>query len=138
MVERRTLGQDNSLSPSPAHPSHTRNITLSRIKCKRYIFIKKCVSAYICIMSIQHKGFAFHKGWRERKGNKTKKTKNQQSNTKDKQSVTGTQLLAELSYGRHCIQPSFEFFTNDTVFAINLYTSGAKVFPPNPYYALLL
>ena len=45
------------------HLSHTRNITLSRIKCERYIFIKKCVrlfievrryvwlcSAYICIM----------------------------------------------------------------------------------------
>ena len=59
---RRTWGQYSSLSPSPAHLSQTRNITLSRIKCERYIFIKKCVrsfienrhyvwlcSAYICI-----------------------------------------------------------------------------------------
>ena len=56
------LGQYSSLSPSPAHLSHTTNITLSRIKYERYIFIKKCVrsfievchycwfcSAYICI-----------------------------------------------------------------------------------------
>ena len=65
---RRTWGQYSSLSLSPAHLSHTTNITLSRIKCERYIFIKKCVrsfievrhyvwlcSAYICIciMSIQ-------------------------------------------------------------------------------------
>ena len=62
MVERRTLGQNIGLSPSPTHLSHTRNITLSRIKRERYIFIKKCVrsfievghyvwlcSAYICI-----------------------------------------------------------------------------------------
>ena len=60
----------SSLSPSPTHLSHTRNITLSRIKCERYIFIKKCVCSFIevrhyvwlcsdyiynciCIMSIQ-------------------------------------------------------------------------------------
>ena len=62
MVVRRTLGQNNSLSPSPTHLLHTTNITLLRIKCERYIFIKKCVrsfievrhyvwlcSAYICI-----------------------------------------------------------------------------------------
>ena len=57
-----------SLSPSPTHLSHIPNInpfaTLSRIKCEKYVFIKKCVrfvhwsrhyvSAYICMyMSIQ-------------------------------------------------------------------------------------
>ena len=42
MVERRTLGQNNSLSPSPAYPSHTRNITLSRIKCEIYFYKKVC------------------------------------------------------------------------------------------------
>ena len=35
------------LSPSPTHLSHTRNITLSRIKCERYIFIKKSVRSFI-------------------------------------------------------------------------------------------
>ena len=44
---RRTWGQYSSLSPSPAHRSHTRNITLSKIKCGRYIFIKKCVRSFI-------------------------------------------------------------------------------------------
>ena len=33
--------------PSPAHPLHTRNITLSRIKCEGYIFIKKCLRSFI-------------------------------------------------------------------------------------------
>ena len=47
MVTRRTLGQYSSLSPSPAHLSHTTNITLSRIKCEKYIFIKKCVRSFI-------------------------------------------------------------------------------------------
>ena len=37
----------SSLSPSPTHLSHTTNITLSRIKCERYIFIKKCVHSFI-------------------------------------------------------------------------------------------
>ena len=37
----------SSLSPSPTHLSHTRNITHSRIKCGRYIFIKKCVRSFI-------------------------------------------------------------------------------------------
>ena len=61
------LGQYSSLSLSPAHLTHTTNITLSRIKYERYIFIKKCirsfihwssyimfdyVSAYICITAI--------------------------------------------------------------------------------------
>ena len=46
MVKRRTLGQNNSLSPSPAHLSRTTS-TLSRIKCERYIFIKKCVRSFI-------------------------------------------------------------------------------------------
>ena len=68
MRKKCCYGQKNlgsicsSLSPSPSHLSHTRNIILSRIKCERYIFIKKCVrsfievvhyllivSAYICI-----------------------------------------------------------------------------------------
>ena len=66
------------------------------------------------------------------------KKKNQQSNTKEKQSITGTRLLAEPSSVRHQIQPSFKLFTNDTVFTINLYTSGAKEFCPNPHYVLLL
>ena len=47
LVERRTLGQNNSLFPSKAYPSHTRNITLLRIKCEKYIFIKKCVRSFI-------------------------------------------------------------------------------------------
>ena len=59
---RRILDQYSSLYPSPTHLSPTRNITLWRIKCERYIFIKKCIrsfievrhyvwlcSAYICI-----------------------------------------------------------------------------------------
>ena len=37
----------SSLTPSPTHLSHTRNITLSRIKCGRYIFIKKCICSFI-------------------------------------------------------------------------------------------
>ena len=44
---KKNLGQNNSLSPSPSHLSHTRNITLSGIKCERYIFIKKCVRSVI-------------------------------------------------------------------------------------------
>ena len=43
----KNLGQYSSLSLSPAHLSHTRNITLSRIKCGRYIFIKKCIRLFI-------------------------------------------------------------------------------------------
>ena len=39
----KNLGQYSSLSLSLAHLSHTTNITLSRIKCERYIFIKKCI-----------------------------------------------------------------------------------------------
>ena len=41
------LGQYSSLSPSPTHLSPTRNITLSRIKCERYIFIKKCIRSLL-------------------------------------------------------------------------------------------
>ena len=37
---RRTWGQYSSLFPSPAHLSHTRNITLSRIKRERLYFYK--------------------------------------------------------------------------------------------------
>ena len=44
---RRTWSQYSSLSPSPTHLSHTTNITLSRIKCERYIFIKKCIRSFI-------------------------------------------------------------------------------------------
>ena len=54
MRKKCCYGQKNlgliysSLSPSPTHLSHTRNITLSRIKCERYIFfIKKCVRSFI-------------------------------------------------------------------------------------------
>ena len=35
----KNLGQYSSLSPSPTHLSHTTNITLSRIKCERFIFL---------------------------------------------------------------------------------------------------
>ena len=39
--------------PSPTHLSHITNInpfaTLSRIKCERYIFLKKCVRSYIIV-----------------------------------------------------------------------------------------
>ena len=44
---RRTWGQYSSLSPSPTLFSHITNITLSRIKCKRYIFIKNCIRSFI-------------------------------------------------------------------------------------------
>ena len=44
---RRTWGQYSSLSPSPTHLSHTETSTLSKIKCERYIFIKKCVRSFI-------------------------------------------------------------------------------------------
>ena len=64
---RRTWGQYSSLSPSPAHLSHTTTITPSKIKCERLHFYKEVysfvhwssyimfdyVSAYICIMSKQ-------------------------------------------------------------------------------------
>ena len=43
----KNLGQNNSLSPSPPQLSHTRNITLSRIKCERYIFCKEVYSFVI-------------------------------------------------------------------------------------------
>ena len=51
---QKNLGQYSSLSPSPAHLSHTTNITLSRIKCERYIFIKKYVRSFIevCILCL--------------------------------------------------------------------------------------
>ena len=41
---RRTLGKYSSLSPSPAHLSHTRNITLSRRKSERLYFYKDVYS----------------------------------------------------------------------------------------------
>ena len=40
---KKNFGQYSSLSPSPAHLSHTTNTSLSRIKCERYIFIKMFV-----------------------------------------------------------------------------------------------
>ena len=43
---QKNLVQYSSLSPSPTHLSHTTNITLSRIKCERYIFIKMCVRSF--------------------------------------------------------------------------------------------
>ena len=63
---QKNLGQYSSMSPSPAHPSHTTTITLSRIKCERLYFYKEVysfvhwssyimldyVSAYICITAI--------------------------------------------------------------------------------------
>ena len=58
MVERRTLGQNNSLFLSPAHFSHTTTLTLSRIKCERLYFYKEgcsfvhwsSVYIFICIV----------------------------------------------------------------------------------------
>ena len=38
---QKNLGQNDSLSLSPAHLSHTTNITLSRIKCERLYFYKE-------------------------------------------------------------------------------------------------
>ena len=46
-MARRTWGQYSSLSLSPAHLSDSRNITLSRIKWERYIFIKRCIRSFI-------------------------------------------------------------------------------------------
>ena len=40
---QKNLVQYSSLCPSPTHLSHIIKITLSRIKCERYIFMKKCV-----------------------------------------------------------------------------------------------
>ena len=53
MRKKCCYGQKNfgsicsNLSPSPTHLSHTANITLSRIKSERYIFIKKCVRSFV-------------------------------------------------------------------------------------------
>ena len=57
MSKKCCYGQRNlasiccSLSPSPTHLSHITNMkpiaTLSRIKCERYIFLKKCVRSFI-------------------------------------------------------------------------------------------
>ena len=73
---KKNLGWCCSLSLLPTHLSHAINITLSRIKCERYIFYKEVysfvhwssyimfdyVSAYICITAIQyfHVFVAFH------------------------------------------------------------------------------
>ena len=60
MRKKCCYGQKNvgsicsSLSPSPTHLSHTRIITLSRIKCERYIFIKKWVRSFIEVVIIVH------------------------------------------------------------------------------------
>ena len=71
---RRTLGQNSSLSPSPAHLPDTTNINLSRIKCESYILsvfvrslkfviIVESLSAYICIIFTQplRSGRIWHK-----------------------------------------------------------------------------
>ena len=59
MRKKYCYGQKNfgsicsSLSPSPTPPSHTQPTpTLSRIKCERYIFIKKCVRSFIEVVII--------------------------------------------------------------------------------------
>ena len=45
---RRTLGQYVAVCPCLQLNSHTQpTLTLSRIKCERYIFIKKCVRSFI-------------------------------------------------------------------------------------------
>ena len=44
---QKNLGQYSSLSLSRSQLSHATNISLSRIKCERYIFIKKCVRSFI-------------------------------------------------------------------------------------------
>ena len=55
----KNSGRYSSLSPSPTSLSHTTNITFSRIKCERYIFIKKCVRSFIevrilCLIIFPH------------------------------------------------------------------------------------
>ena len=62
MRKKCCYGQKNfgsicgSLSPSPTQLSHATNInpfaTLSRIKCERYIFIKKCVRSFIEVRTL--------------------------------------------------------------------------------------
>ena len=44
---QKNLGQYVAVCLRLQLTSHTRNITLSRIKCERYIFIKKCVRSFI-------------------------------------------------------------------------------------------
>ena len=52
VMVRRTLGQNNSPSLSPLS-SHTQpTSTLLRIKCEKYIFIKKCVRSFIEVVII--------------------------------------------------------------------------------------
>ena len=46
MVARKTLVQNNSLSPPSIHISHTTNITLSRIKWERLYFYKEVCSFF--------------------------------------------------------------------------------------------
>ena len=67
LCREKNLGQYSSLSPFPAHHSHTTNITLSKIKSEKLYFYKEMylfvhwssyimfdyVSAYICITAIQ-------------------------------------------------------------------------------------
>ena len=49
---QKNLSQYRSLSLSPTHLSHTTNMTLSRIKCEIYIFIKKCVRSFIDVRKL--------------------------------------------------------------------------------------
>ena len=56
---QRNLGSIcGSLSPSPTHLSHITNVnpfaTLSRIKCERYIFLKKCVRSSLLLIIFSH------------------------------------------------------------------------------------
>ena len=58
---QKNLGQYSSLSLSPAYLSHTTNMTLSRIKCERYIFIKKCVRSLLESSLSLINGFFIHR-----------------------------------------------------------------------------
>ena len=54
---RRTLGQYVAVCPRLQLTSHTKlTSTLSRIKCERYIFIKKCVRSFIEVVGDRSRG----------------------------------------------------------------------------------
>ena len=59
LLESEELGVNMWQSvPSPTHLSHITNInpfaTLSRIKCERYIFLKKCVRSSLLLIMFPH------------------------------------------------------------------------------------
>ena len=58
IIQRNLASICCSLFPSPTHLSHITNInpfaTLSRIKCKRYIFLKKCVRTSLLLIVFPH------------------------------------------------------------------------------------